>query len=118
MHTPIEGSDVGAVRYCEFSTGDFVEPFMTWEPPSGLAIDVARQPVPMREWSFYASVHTPRLDHNFRCLHGEFRLSPREGGGHDSKAVRGTDWTWRRPPTGEGERRLHRIGSTDASCGM
>jgi hypothetical protein len=33
----IEGQGVGAIRYCMFSTGDFVEPITTWDAPHLLA---------------------------------------------------------------------------------
>ncbi len=70
----IEGSGVGAIRHCEFSTGAFVEPITVWEPPSRLAFDVLSQPPPMQEWSPYRHVHPPHLDGYFRSQRGEFRL--------------------------------------------
>jgi uncharacterized membrane protein YhaH (DUF805 family) len=70
----IEGSGVGAVRYCEFSTGAFVEPIRVWEPGRRLAFDVTRQPPPLREWSPYANVVPPHLDGYFLARRGEFRL--------------------------------------------
>ena len=51
----IVGEGVGAVRYCEFSTGAFVEPITAWEPSRRLAFDVVSQPAPLREWSPGAS---------------------------------------------------------------
>ncbi|MDB4474550.1 SRPBCC family protein, partial [Opitutaceae bacterium] len=36
----LDGEGVGAIRYCEFSTGAFVEPITQWEPPALLAFDV------------------------------------------------------------------------------
>src|SRR5437764_9190538 len=69
----IEGSGVGAVRRCEFSTGPFVEPITAWEPPSRLAFDVQSQPAPMTEWSPYRHVHPPHLDGTMRSRRGEFR---------------------------------------------
>src|SRR5262245_11855522 len=47
----IEGQGVGAVRYCEFSTGAFVEPITVWNEPRRLAFDVTEQPPPMFELS-------------------------------------------------------------------
>jgi len=70
----IEGAGVGAVRYCEFSTGSFVEPITRWEAPSRLSFDVVAQPPPMAEWSPYRRVHAPHLDGYFRSRRGEFRL--------------------------------------------
>lgn len=68
------GEGVGAVRYCEFSTGPFVEPITVWEPGRRLAFDVESQPAPMKEWSPYRHVHPPHLDGYLRSLRGEFRL--------------------------------------------
>lgn len=69
----IEGAGVGATRYCEFSTGAFVEPITVWEPGQRLAFDVTRQPAPLAEWSPYA-IAPPHLDGFFRARRGEFRL--------------------------------------------
>ena len=68
------GTGVGAVRYCEFSTGAFVEPITAWEPGRRLAFDVAEHPTPLEEWSPYRDVAPPHLDHYFRSRRGEFRL--------------------------------------------
>lgn len=70
----LEGRGVGAVRYCEFSTGPFVEPITVWEPGKRLAFDVASQPPPLKEWSPYHNLHPPHLDGYFRSKRGEFRL--------------------------------------------
>ncbi len=76
----IVGTGVGAVRYCEFSTGAFVEPITAWEPGPRLAFDVTESPEPLREWSPYAHVRAPHLDGFLRSRRGEFRLVPLEGG--------------------------------------
>ncbi len=52
----IEGSGPGAVRYCEFSTGPFVEPIEVWDEPNLLRFRVTANPAPMHEWSPYAQV--------------------------------------------------------------
>jgi uncharacterized membrane protein YhaH (DUF805 family)/putative flippase GtrA len=70
----IEGSGAGAVRYCEFSTGPFVEPIRIWEPGRRLSFDVVQSPPPLREWSVYAGVMPPHLDGYFHAVRGEFRL--------------------------------------------
>ena len=70
----IQGSGVGAVRHCEFSTGSFVEPITAWQPPERLGFDVESQPPPMHELSPYRHVHPPHLDGYLRCKRGEFRL--------------------------------------------
>jgi len=76
----IEGSGVGAIRYCEFSTGPFVEPITVWDAPHRLAFDVVKQPIPMQEWSPYRKVYANHLDGGFRAHAGEFRLIPLPGG--------------------------------------
>jgi hypothetical protein len=43
----IEGSGKGAIRYCEFSTGPFVEPIEVWNEPHLLAFRVTESPAPM-----------------------------------------------------------------------
>lgn len=70
----IEGVGVGAIRHCEFTTGTFVEPITTWNPPSHLAFDVLEQPDPMVELTPYRHLHPPHLDRSFRSTKGEFRL--------------------------------------------
>jgi hypothetical protein len=80
LRATIDGSGVGAVRHCEFTTGAFVEPITAWEEPSRLAFDVAAQPPCMQEWSFYAHVHPPHLDDGLRSRRGEFRLVELPGG--------------------------------------
>jgi uncharacterized membrane protein YhaH (DUF805 family) len=72
----IVGRGVGAIRYCEFSTGDFVEPITQWDEPRRLAFNVTEQPDPMVELSPYRHVHPPHLDHYLRSTHGEFHLAP------------------------------------------
>ncbi|MDP6385392.1 MAG: hypothetical protein QGI93_04275 [Planctomycetota bacterium] len=75
LRARIEGQGVGAVRYCEFTTGAFVEPITHWEAPRRLSFDVLEQPDPMQEWSFYAHVNAPHLEQSFRSVRGEFRLT-------------------------------------------
>lgn len=70
----IVGQGVGAVRYCEFTTGAFVEPITAWDEPRRLAFDVTEQPQPMTELSPYRHVHPPHLEHSLRSHRGEFRL--------------------------------------------
>lgn len=74
IRAELKGEGVGAVRYCEFSTGPFVEPITAWEPGRRLAFDVRAQPLPMEEWSPYKSVHPPHLDGYLQSKRGEFRL--------------------------------------------
>jgi hypothetical protein len=77
----IEGQGVGAIRHCEFTTGDFVEPITAWEAPRRLAFDVTSQPDPMTELSFWRHVHPPHLaEQSLRSHRGEFRLVDLGGG--------------------------------------
>jgi hypothetical protein len=70
----IVGQGVGATRYCEFTTGSFVEPITVWLPGERLAFDVTEQPHPMFELTPYRHVHPPHLEGNLRSKRGEFRL--------------------------------------------
>ncbi len=80
LRATIEGSGAGAVRRCEFSTGAFVEPITTWDPPRRLAFDVVAQPPSMQEWSPYRHVDAPHLVGYMTSRGGEFRLVPLPGG--------------------------------------
>lgn len=71
---------VGGIRYCEFSTGDFVEPITAWQPAKRLEFNVAKNPDPMREWSPYGHIDTPHLHGYLVSRHGEFVLKPLRGG--------------------------------------
>lgn len=76
LRARIDGSGVGAIRHCEFTTGAFVEPITVWDQPRRLAFDVTEQPEPMFELSPYRHIHPPHLNGSFRSLRGEFRLIP------------------------------------------
>jgi uncharacterized membrane protein YhaH (DUF805 family) len=80
LRARIEGSGVGAIRYCDFTTGSFVEPITAWDQNRLLAFDITTQAPPMTELSPYNDVHPPHLDGYFRATHGEFRLTPLPGG--------------------------------------
>jgi hypothetical protein len=85
----IEGTGVGATRYCVFSTGAFVEPITAWEPGRRLAFDVTRSPPPLRELTPYAHVTPPHLDGYLAARRGEFRLIPLPSGG---TRLEGSTW--------------------------
>lgn len=85
----LEGTGVGAVRHCEFTTGAFVEPITHWEPGVRLSFDVASQPPAMRELSPYSEIHPPHLDGFMRSQRGEFRLVRLPGGG---TRLEGSTW--------------------------
>lgn len=84
----IEGTGVGAIRYCMFSTGDFVEPVTTWDAPNLLAFDVTAYPEPMQEMTFYDHLDAPHLHGFMVSHHGQFRLK-QEG---DQVVLEGTTW--------------------------
>ena len=85
----IEGSGVGAVRHCEFSTGAFVEPIEVWDAPRLLRFAVAKSPRPMEEWTPYGKLEAAHLDGFFESVRGEFRLEPLSGG---RTRLHGTTW--------------------------
>lgn len=76
----IVGSGVGAVRYCEFSTGPFVEPITRWDEPRRLSFGVRSQPPSMQELSPYRHVNAPHLEGYMVSRRGEFRLISLPGG--------------------------------------
>lgn len=85
----IEGSGVGACRYCQFNTGPFVEPITAWDPPFLLAFSVADDPPPMTELSIYDHIDVPHVDGFFRSRNGQFKLIERTDG---STRLEGTTW--------------------------
>ncbi len=84
----IDGTGVGAVRHCVFSTGSFIEPITRWEKPTLLAFDVSSSPPPMRELSFYEHVEAPHLHGHMVSQRGQFRLIERDG----QVVLEGTTW--------------------------
>ena len=85
----IEGSGVGAVRRCRFTTGEFVEPITVWDPDRELSFDVLRQPEPMRETTPWLGPRPPHLDGYFRTTRGQFLL---EDLGDGRTRLRGRTW--------------------------
>lgn len=91
----IEGTGVGACRYCEFTTGPFVEPITVWDQPTTtdpqgkLAFDVRSQPLPMEEWTPFSGLHPPHLDDGFVSRRGQFLLEPLPG---NRTRLTGTTW--------------------------
>ncbi len=79
LRARIDGSGVGAIRHCEFTTGAFVEPITVWDEPRRLAFAVTAQPPPMRELTPF-DIQPPHLDGYLRSRRGEFRLIPIDGG--------------------------------------
>lgn len=88
INANIEGEGVGAVRYCNFSTGSFVEPITVWDEPNLLAFDVLDQPMPMVELSPY-DIEPPHLHGYFVSVRGQFKLTAIPNGGTH---LEGTTW--------------------------
>ncbi|MCK5943606.1 MAG: DUF805 domain-containing protein [Planctomycetes bacterium] len=90
VHATIEGTGVGAIRRCSFSTGDFVEPIEIWDEPRLLRFSVLASPQPMVEWNpFHDHVDAHHLHGFFQARRGQFELVPRADGGTE---LRGTTW--------------------------
>ena len=89
VRAEIQGSGPGAVRYCEFSTGTFVEPIEIWDEPRLLKFSVIATPPPMEEWTPYDEIHPPHLDGFFESEGGQFLLQPLANGG---TRLIGTTW--------------------------
>jgi hypothetical protein len=85
----IEGTGPGAIRYCEFSTGPFVEPIEVWDAPRLLRFRVTENPAPMQEWSPYARVLPKHLHGYFISKQGQFRLIPLDA---NHTLLEGTTW--------------------------
>jgi hypothetical protein len=85
----IVGHGAGATRYCEFSTGPFVEPIQTWDEPRLLKFTVTETPAPMEEWSPYSHIEPPHLRNFLVSEGGQFRLVPTADGGTH---LEGTTW--------------------------
>lgn len=85
----IDGEGVGAIRKCEFNTGDFVEPITVWEVGRRLEFDVTACPPPMVETSIYANLDLPHLHGTFESKRGRFLIEPGEKG---TVKLIGTTW--------------------------
>lgn len=85
----IDGSGVGAVRKCEFSTGPFVEPIQVWDEPRLLRFSVTANPQPMQEWTPYHHIEPPHLNGYLASRQGQFLLTPLPGG---RTLLEGTTW--------------------------
>lgn len=88
INAKINGSGVGAIRYCNFSTGSFVEPITKWEKPYLLAFNVDEQPASMEELSFY-HLQPNHLHGYFVSKHGQFKLTKLADG---NTLLEGTTW--------------------------
>ncbi len=88
-HATIEGTGVGAVRHCMFTTGPFVEPITVWDEPHLLKFSVAQHPPAMEEWNPFYSIHTPHIHGYFESQEGQFLLTDL---GDGKTHLAGTTW--------------------------
>ena len=79
----------GATRYCEFSTGPFVEPIEVWDEPRLLRFRVTENPAPLHEWSPYARVLPRHLHGYLVSKEGQFRLTRMA---NNRTLLEGTTW--------------------------
>lgn len=89
MRAEIDGSGVGAVRHCVFSTGEFVEPIEVWDQPRLLKFGVTSQPPVMEEWSPYKHLTPPHLENYLVSRRGQFLLTQLQDG---RTLLQGTTW--------------------------
>ncbi|MGI9074782.1 MAG: SRPBCC family protein [Bryobacteraceae bacterium] len=85
----IDGSGPGAIRYCEFSTGAFVEPIEVWDEPRLLRFRVTENPAPMHEWLPYSAIEPKHLHGYLVSKRGQFRLTRLANG---RTLLEGTTW--------------------------
>lgn len=90
IRAEIQGTGVGAVRHCNFSTGPFVEPIEVWDEPHLLKFSVTANPEPLEEWTPYHHIDPPHLHGYLASEMGQFRLSPLDGG--KRTLLEGTTW--------------------------
>lgn len=89
IRAEIKGQGVGAVRYCIFSTGAFVEPIEVWDEPRLLRFGVTSQPPVMQELSPYSQLRPPHLDNYLQSRQGQFLLTRLPNG---NTLLAGTTW--------------------------
>lgn len=88
INAKIDGTGVGAIRHCNFTTGSFVEPITVWDEPRILKFDVVEQPAPMKELSFW-DIDAPHLHDYFVSKQGQFKLTALPNG---KTLLEGTTW--------------------------
>ncbi|MFY8109897.1 MAG: hypothetical protein ACOVO9_12920 [Bacteroidia bacterium] len=88
INAKIDGTGVGAIRHCNFTTGSFVEPITVWDEPRLLKFDVVEQPAPMKELSFW-DIDAPHLHDYFVSKQGQFKLTALPNG---KTLLEGTTW--------------------------
>lgn len=85
----LQGTGVGATRFCDFSTGSFVEPITVWEPGRRLEFNVVESAATMREWSPYGDIQPAHLHGYFNSRKGRFVLTTLANG---HTLLEGTTW--------------------------
>jgi hypothetical protein len=85
----IDGSGPGSTRYCQFSTGAFVEPVTVWDEPHLLRFRVSQNPAPLHEWSPWGEIDPKHLHGYLVSEEGQFRLTAVPGG---RTVLAGTTW--------------------------
>ena len=87
----IIGEGAGAVRYCKFTTGQFVEPITIWDEPNHLQFTVEKQPIPLKRM---IDEDVPgNMYKYFVSTKGEFRLKEIAQG---RVLLEGTTWYYHR----------------------
>jgi hypothetical protein len=86
---PLRARIVDTTRFCEFTTGAFVEPITVWDEPRLLRFRVASNPPPLTEWSPYGAIDAPHLQGFLVSSGGQFALTPLDG--HRTRLA-GTTW--------------------------
>ncbi len=88
IEATIDGTGIGAIRRCTFSTGSFVEPITVWKAPHHLSFDVTENPPPMTELSIFRNLEVPHLRGHMISKKGEFRIEEKNG----KVILHGTTW--------------------------
>jgi len=89
LRARIAGRGVGAIRTCEFTTGNFIEPIEVWNEPRLLRFGVTANPPPMRELSPYSGVDAPHLHGFLISQRGQFAIETLPDG---RTRLTGTTW--------------------------
>jgi uncharacterized membrane protein YhaH (DUF805 family) len=89
IRAEINGTGVGAMRRCIFSTGPFEEPITVWDEPRLLKFDVEKNPAPLNELTPYGHIDPPHLHGYFISHGGQFLLTALPG---RQTRLEGTTW--------------------------
>ena len=88
INATITGKGVGAIRSCNFSTGNFIEPVTVWNEPKLLKFSVVEQPAPMTELSMY-DIEPNHIHGYWISKQGQFKLTKLPNG---HTLLEGTTW--------------------------